>query len=701
MPSSPIFWRRCGSAALVSLTGASFAALAQTVTNDLVELETVEVVSDAIVTPEYLALEREPNVGKMDIAIQEQPYSVSIVDEAFIRDSGAKSIQDALLYTSGVHAGNFGFDTRIDSAKVRGVDAARYLDGLRQNYGWYNSVRSNVYALESIEVLKGPSSMLYGQGDLGGIVNAVSKLPREERSGEIWAQYGTFDRKQLALDLTGPLDERGEFLYRLVALGRDSDTQVDHVADDGYLLAPSFTWRPSESTDITLLLNRQENKGQVSAQFLPQAGTLDPGSRGHIGSERFVGEPGWDRYDREKTEATLFLDHRFTDDWSLSATARYTRSDAETREHWIDIPSVPDANGEVSRTIYTVDRSTRILNLDARLNGQLDLGVTRHHLLLGLDRQDARWEEDNYFYGYGLGGSFNLYEPRYGNLNTDVITPSDRPDNEIEQTGLYLADHIEVGPVVISAGLRHDWAENRSLAVDGPATESREEATTGRIGLMYRFDNGLSPYASYAESFDMNLGTDGTPAANALKPTTGDQQEIGFKYLSADKSLGITAAYFDITQQNRVSDGQTPGGAEQTGAVIDGWELQANKRWDSFETQLAYTDLNARDDATGERLSSVAERQASWWNRLYVGSNWRIGAGVRYVGDSVGAAGAPLVPSVTLYDAMVGYTLGNWDFSVDAKNLADEEHIAWCRSEGADCGYGDRRSVTANVRYQF
>ncbi|HAV43953.1 MAG TPA: TonB-dependent siderophore receptor, partial [Halomonas sp.] len=207
---------------------------------------------------------------------------------------------DALLYTPGVYAGNFGFDTRGDSAKVRGLDAGRYLDGLRQVYGSYNTVRTNVYALESVEVLRGPSSMLYGQADLGGIINGVSKLPQEERSGEVWAQYGSYDRKQLALDVTGAADEEGEFLYRLVALTRDSDTQVDHVEDDGYLFAPSFTWRPSDATNITLLLNRQENKGQVSAQFLPQAGTLESGSLGFIGSERFVGEPGWDRYDREK-----------------------------------------------------------------------------------------------------------------------------------------------------------------------------------------------------------------------------------------------------------------------------------------------------------------------------------------------------------------------------------------------------------------
>ncbi len=183
---------------------------------------------------------------------------------------------------------------------------------------------------------------------------------------------------------------------------RDSDTQVDHVRDDGYVLAPSFTWRPSDDTRVTLLLNRQQDRSQVSAQFLPQVGTLQPGSLGFIGSERFVGEPGWDRYDSEKTETTLFVDQQLNDAWAFSATARYTNSSTETREHWVDIPSVPDANGEVNRTIFTADADTRILNLDARLAGEFALGATEHTLVAGIDRQDARWAQDNYSYVTGV-----------------------------------------------------------------------------------------------------------------------------------------------------------------------------------------------------------------------------------------------------------------------------------------------------------
>lgn len=374
-------------------------AMAEETEDSSVELPTVSVTSKAADALGYIELEKEPKVGKLNAPIQDQPYSISIVDPEFMKDTGAKTIQDALLYTPGVYAGNFGLDTRIDGASIRGINAGRYLDGLREIYGSYNSVRTNIYALESLEVLKGPSSMLYGQGDLGGIINGVSKLPKAEKGGEIWGQYGSFNRKQIAFDVTGPVDDNEQFLYRVVGLQRDSDTQVDHVEDDGYLIAPSFTWNISDKTSMSLLLNRQENKGQVSAQFLPQAGTLDRGSLGYIDSDTFVGEPGWDKYDREKTEVTLFFDHQFADNWTFSTTARYTDSSTETREHWISIPSVPDANGFAPRTIYTADAETRVFNIDARVNGVFDLGVTRHNLAVGIDRQDARWEQDNYFTG--------------------------------------------------------------------------------------------------------------------------------------------------------------------------------------------------------------------------------------------------------------------------------------------------------------
>lgn len=642
---------------------------------------------------------REAAGGKSEVPVIETPYSITIVDKEFIADSGSKNIQDALLYSSGVYAGQFGFDTRGDWTSVRGLDASSYQDGLRSIYGFYNSVRTDIYTLESIEVLKGPSSVLYGQSELGGIVNAVSKLPQEESKGEVWAQLGTHDRRQLAADITGPVDDDGKLLYRLIALTRDSDTQVDHVADDAYVVSPAVTWRPDAATTLTVLANIQEYEGQVSAQFLPSKGTIDPAPLGRIPTSTFIGEPGWDRYDTERTDVTVMFDRRINDDWKFSSIARSTDSAAETREHWISIPTVPDDDGTAQRTIYSVDRETDVLSFDLRTEGTVDISATAHTLAVGLDYQDAEWRGDNFF--SGDGGPINLYNPVYGNLATG-FTPADLPDDRLKQTGIYIIDHVEIGRATVTAALRRDETENTTLNLSGPDEVHESDATTGRLGLMYKLDSGLSPYVSYSESFTPN-GDDGF--GNTLDPTTGEQVEAGVKYLSVEQMLAVMFAYFDIDQENRVSDGLTPGGVTQSGAHIKGWELELKKQWERLELLVNLTDFSAEDGETGERLPFVAEKLASSWISYEFPLGFRAGFGARYTGDNfgfdLGSGPSPRVPSVTLYDAMAGYRTGPWDFTIDAKNLADKTYISWCRYEGADCGYGERLQVTANARYRF
>ena len=686
------------AAALITLLTAPALAAAQQ-ENNAGTLAPVEVGAEGPAEGGYINADKPASTGKLDVAVARQPFSIETVDRELMEDTGAKNIQDALLYSSGVHAGNFGFDTRGDSAKVRGLDPSQYVDGLRASYGNYTGVRPNVYALESVEVLKGPSSVLYGQAELGGIVNAVSKLPKAQKQGEIQAQVGSFDHKQIAADVTGPLSEDGTLLYRLVALKRDSGTQVDYVDNDGYVFAPSLTWLPTDDTTVTLLLNSQVDTGAVSAQFLPSKGTIEPGEMGDIGSETFVGEPDWDRYDRSKDEATLFLDHRFSGQWGFAATARYTETEVEIREHWATIsPLNPQPDGTLARTIYMTDKGTEILNFDMRLEGTPVWGATRHNLAIGLDRQDALWTEDNYFQGRGLGTPINVYNPEYGNVNYAVLDPEDRPDNELKQNGVYFIDHMEIDRVVVSGALRYDDTTSTTLGVNGVDTDKDDHATTGRLGLMYRFDFGLSPYISYSESFKPNLGVSN---GQTLDPTTGEQREAGIKYLSREHDLSVAAAWFDIEETNRVVPAGSPQEVDQTGAVVDGWEVSVKKRFGNLSVLANYTDLDAKDDESGVRLPYVAEKVASTWGKYEMENGFRFGAGVRYVGDTVGAGGGPEVPSYTLYDAMIGYATGPWDFTVTGKNLADKEYISWCRAEGQDCGFGERRVILGEASYNF
>lgn len=669
------------------------------------EIPAVEVGAEVQDGEGYITEGKTAKTGKLKVPVEKTPYAITVVNEEFIKDTGAKNVQDALLYSSGVYAGAFGFDTRGDWVKVRGLDASFYKDGLRSLYGSYNSVRPNVYALESIEVLKGPSSVLYGQAELGGIVNTVSKLPKAEQQGEIWAQVGSYDRKQLAADVTGPMSEDGKLLYRMVALKRESGTQVDYVDDNGFLFAPSFTWLPTDTTTISLLFNFQENNGGISAQFLPAEGTLLPGVRGDVPVNTFVGEPSWDRYDRTQDEVTLFVDQRLNDHWGVAATARYTQSETETREHWAAIGFPISATGDISRTMHMADRSTEVSNFDVRLEGDFGLLGTNHTLAFGVDYQDAMWEEGNY-YSAATGSQLNLYNPVYGNVNYASLAPVDRNDNGIRQTGVYLIDHVEIGRVVVSGALRHDESANTVYLVNGSQNQSKDSETTGRLGLMYQFDFGLSPYISYSEAFVPNLGTND---GSSLAATTGEQQEAGIKYLNDAGDLSVTAAYFYIEETNRVVQGASQDFVDQIGAKSEGWEMEVKKQLGNLELLASYTDIRAVDDQSGERLPYLADQTASTWAKYELENGLRFGAGARYVGDNVGydygTGAGPKIPSVTLYDAMLGYAVNQWDFSLNVQNLTDKEYVSWCRGQNGaavyDCGYGETRTVMGNARYRF
>lgn len=647
----------------------------------------------------FITQDRATSVGKSPVSVQDMPQSVTVVDVEQAREMGALNIQDALTYSAGVYAGNFGFDTRIDSASVRGLTPSMFQDGLRNLYGSYNNTRTDIYMLERIEVLKGPSSSVFGQSDLGGIVNSVSKRPKKVAAREVNLQYGMYDRKQLGIDFTGPLSEDGEWLYRLVALKRDSGTQVDYVKDDAVVFMPSVTWQPSDKTSITMQYVHQETDSTVSAQFLPSRGTILSGPLGRISSRTFVGEPGWDRYDTKKDEVSLFVDQAITDQIKLVANLRKVNSDTITREHWTRVGANPDSTGNIQRTIHAADRSTNVFSSDTRLQGNFALGPTKHLVSLGMDYQDALWTERNYTSTTSAFG-INVYNPVYGNVDYGALVGAERDNNKIVQTGFYLTEHMEWGPWVVSGALRRDHATNTLLKVGAtPDVDARNSVTTGRLGLMYRFESGVSPYVNYSEAFVPNLGTDGNNGV--LKPTEGEQREAGMKYYSPDGNTSAAFAWFEIEQLNRVIQGNTPGGLQQTGALTRGWEVEAKHRMGDWELLGNYSRMNAFNDTTKIRLPYVAEKLGSAWAQYKINSNWRAGVGVRYLGDNVGFGGLPTVPSVTLFDAMVGFNYGKWDLRATIRNIADKEFISWCRGNGQDCGYGERQNAVLSANYTF
>ena len=662
--------------------------------------------------------------AKSDTPIIETPLSVSVLTEERIADLGALTVQDALGYVSGLYNGPYGLDTRGDWSVIRGVSPVQYLDGLKSLFGYYNNVRTEPFGLSQIEILKGPSPVLYGQGSIGGIVNLVSKKPEAATSGQLWAQLGNYSRKQLAGDITGSLNDDETLQGRLVGVWRDSDTQTDFVPDNSKALAPSFSWQASDDTKVTVLGNWQKKESGSSTQFFPHQGTILANEFGQIPSSRFVSEPGFDRYDTEQQAATVIVEHNLTEDWDLRVASRYSDSHADYDTMYGWPPKFEDDNRTISRVAYLSNADARSITSDAQLHGNLQTGAVEHQLVMGFDYQNAYTDNDSF---YGAGGLLDLYNPVYGQV-TDLPTDADVTDyaaNKVYQSGVYLQDNMKIAESwMVSAALRRDRTVSRTERADAQS----QYATTGRLGLMYLMDGGVSPYISYSESFEPMLGSDAY--GQAFKPQTGEQWEAGVKYQPDNTEHLLTAAVYQIKEQNRTTtlaadqlDDEgliDPNGQIQGGEVTaKGVELEAQLAWQQLDiyASYAYTDAYVSQSNTlgeeGATLSAVPEQQASVWAtwRLALVDGMKVGGGVRYVGKtSDGSAyvamngvvlNDPLTtPSYTLLDAMLGYEMGDYDLSLQVQNLTDKTVITSCLNRG-DCFYGQRRSISANLRYKF
>lgn len=651
---------------------------------------------------------RSASGTKTDTPLNETPQSISVITRDLMEDQGAGNLQDALRYTPGVFANTYGFDNRGDWANIRGTAFVQYQDGLRMLFGSYNNIRSDPFTLERVEVVRGPASVLYGQGGFGGLVNLVSKRPQADPTRQIELSAGSYSRKQVAVDLTGPLNADGTLLYRLIALGRDSGSQVDHVPNDRSLLAPALTWRPDARTSITLYANTQKDLSGSSVGFFPWQGTLLPAPRGQIPTNTFISEPGFDEYRAEQTMFGYEASHQLNDTFTVRQNLRKSDSKVSYKSLYSRFGPAPVLNADgrtINRTIVNQQNEADVLTADTQLQARWRNGALDNTLLAGWDWQDVT-----------LGGgrasanapAINVYAPVYGNYTPLAAVPV-IPTVQT-QSGLYLQHQAKwqerwIGVV----GLRRDKATSDTGGAAASKLDS--SATTGRLGLAYASPEGWTPYASYSESFVPVAGVNFYN--EAYKPQTSEQQELGLKYQPPGSNSSYTAAVYNIRETNRrTTDPTNPLNQIQVGeARIKGFELEANVALTrAFDLVAAYSQTDAKVSRSnvaaeqGKRLSSVPGEQASLWGRykfmLAGQGGFSVGAGVRYVGSSWDGRDVLETPAFTLLDAMLGYEQGPWKATLTVNNLADKVHVTTCLNRG-DCFYGTRRTLTANLRYTF
>lgn len=651
---------------------------------------------------------------KTDTPIEEIPQAISVITAEQMRDQNAQSLQEALRYSAGVRTDQYGLDNRGDWFALRGGSSGTtLLNGMRLPLvGWWGVVREEPYAFERVEVLHGPSSVMAGQNAPGGVVNLVSKRPQAVASREISLQAGNNDHRQLAADLTGPLSDT--LSYRLVALWRDNDTQVDYADNQRRYIAPSIAWRPSENMQFIAYAEYQKDRNRNTEGFFPWAGTLLPAPNGPIPLERFVGEPDWDVNLGERTRAGYEFEYKFNDNWSLRHDLRHDRVRGRIRTMYAAFWEV-DAQGNgygdnalgddrtITRLAYGNDDRARISNGDLLLEGHVGTGRVKHTLLFGVDAMLSRTEQWT-SPDANCPVPFDVYAPVYGDCPEPAIDPASLVRTRMRTAGLLLQDQIRIDDRWVLVGsARHDRVNTRVSGPDGAETGRAEDrATTKNFGVVYLAPGGWSPYVAYSESFQPVAGL--SRLGETFDPTRGKQIEAGLKWVPDAYGITATASLYKLEETGRLTpDPVDPNFSVQRGRVeAKGIELEANASVGQWDLIASYTHSKATDESTGFRFESIPENSAALWAayRIAAVPGLRIGGGARYVGKTWDGADTVVTPSNTLFDALISYETGPWRLSLNAVNLTDKTYFATCLSRG-DCWYGTKRRIVAEVGYRW
>ncbi|WP_130907958.1 MULTISPECIES: TonB-dependent siderophore receptor [unclassified Pseudomonas] len=670
----------------------------------------------------YLA-KRTAAGTKTDTALVEVPRSISVATREQMDDRNVQSLDDAVRYMPGITASSYGSDTRADWLRVRGFEPTQFLDGLPLPKGVYANPKQETWNLDRLALLRGPASSIYGQTPPGGLLDMVSRRPSAESSSEVQLQYGSDNHRQINFASTGKIDDEGQFLYGLSGVVRDSGTQIDHVDNKRYNIAPSLTWNIDEDTRFTLLTQFTRDDTGITSQFLPIQGTKINMPFGDVSHHKNLGDPDWEYYDRTYYALGYAFEHRLNDVWQFRQNLRYTKSDLSFQG--ITVGAYPftqvDNEGNVGRSTTSVDEDISQFAVDNNFQADFATGDVSHTVLIGFDHQRSN---TNYTSIFGSAPPTNVNNPVRG---VEIVRPPRSSafydyDQKTYQTGLYVQDQMALDQWRLTLGGREDWVHTGTKFFNkGDATNTERDTNfSGNAAISYVFDNGFVPYLSYAESFQPTSNATASPT-DSFKPTEGEQWELGIKYQPPGSDTLLSAAIYDLTQKNvsvTTTNSDNVSITSQTGEVkVKGLELEAvSDVTENLKVIAAYTLAKSevqKGDFKGNRLQLMPNQQASLWADYTwhngVLDGFGVGGGVRYTGNTYGdQANTELgkADAYTVFDAAVHYDLGRLDNSLkgaslalNATNLFDKDYISTCDS--FYCYYGDQRSVVATATYKW
>ncbi len=656
-----------------------------------------------------------------------------------------KSVKEALSYTPGVAVGTRGASNTYDYLIIRGFAADgqsqnNYLNGLKMQGNFYNDAVIDPYMLERAEIMRGPVSVLYGKSSPGGLLNMVSKRPTTEPLKEVQFKAGTDSLFQTGFDFSDALDDDGVYSYRLTGLARSANAQQKGSEEQRYAIAPAFTWRPDDKTNFTFLSYFQNEPETGYYGWLPKEGTVEPLPNGKRLPTDFNEGAKNNTYSRNEKMIGYSFDHEFNDTFTVRQNLRFAQNKVSQKSVYgygmcsdplytkdqealkaSPCLSIPQSQwGHTLTRQYVIDNEKlENFSVDTQLQSKFATGSVGHTLLTGVDFMRMRNDIDSWFGYAGSVAPSDIYNLDRSDFDFGAHPNPSGPYRVLlkqKQTGLYVQDQAQWDKVLVTLGGRYDWADQSSFNRDyGNKSERDDKEFTWRGGVNYLFDNGVTPYFSYSESFEPASQTDAN--GDLFAPSKGKQYEVGVKYVPEDRPIVVTGALYQLTKTNNLM-------ADPNGSLfsVEGGEIRA--RGVELEAKAAlsasvnvvgsytYTDAEYTTDTTykGNTPAQVPKHMASLWAdyTFFDGplSGLTLGTGGRYTGSSYGdPANSFKVGSYTVVDALVRYDLARVgmagsNVALHVNNLFDREYVASCFNTYG-CFWGAERQVVATATFRF
>ncbi|EGR0747368.1 ligand-gated channel protein [Vibrio parahaemolyticus] len=628
--------------------------------------------------------EHMPQSGtKTDVEWLDVPQAVSVVTKTEMQDRGAVRLVDALDGVAGVN-NTLGEGSR-DQFMIRGFDSLNdmYRDGMRDD-GTLQSYRS-LANVERVEIVKGPAGALYGRGSAGGIINLVTKRANGDNFTHIKGSVGSNSQYVGQVDSSMAFSDKVNGRINLEY--RQADSYVDHVDSNDFFIAPTIRVLPADghTIDIDVEYAHQE--------LVPYRGV--PSKNGKpvdLPVSTYFGGTN-DYQESDSLRVAVDYEWRLNDQWVWNNRAAFNHIELEqkgTRQGKV-------TGNEVSQTVNNFGYDPRTTTT---LQSELIWETNDNQLMLGADFNQI--DIDLTLASDKTLPPQNIYNPVVG----PTPDPGFKPfrDNTTTTTGVYVQDVYTWGDLSVIGNVRYDSMELEQQKAGSGKEKLDDDKVSYRAGLVYRINYDTSVYASLARSWQLPYaGIYINPKLAEFFHT--DLKEVGAKAYLLDNALMLNAALFQIDQEQPQTN--------VDGDVIDkievrhqGIELEARgqitKLWD---ISVGYSYLDAEDKATGKKPNDVSDHLFSLWSTYQLDDNWRLGGGVKYVGDRyAGNDEAVALGDYTTVDLMAAYTTGRHKIQANAYNILDEKYILGATNGTSglnQIGYGAPAEFMLSYGYQF